>query len=102
MQSLPARDAFKSKAPVGARSAVRGGGHRPVSLQHHGAAVGGGKVPGGGQAVGHWKGAAGQPSILPLVGGEDRGGRPSVQNIYMPGQGIYAIGVQHHRYLQVT
>ena len=30
------------------------------------------------------------------MGGEQGGGGAAVQNIYMPGQGVYAVGVQHH------
>ena len=60
-----------------------------------------GKVPGGGQAVPDGQGAARQPGKFPLVRGEDGGGCPSVQYIYMLGQGVYAIGVQHHGDFQV-
>ena len=60
-----------------------------------------GKGAGSAQPFRHRQRSTGEPCILPGVGGEDGGGGAFVQNIYMPTQGIYAIGVQHHRDVQV-
>lgn len=60
------------------------------------------KGPGCRHPVLDGEGTPRQPGKFPGVRGQDRGRPPSVQTIYMPGQGIYAIGVQHHWYLQVT
>ena len=76
--------------------AVRGGSDGSVALQHQDAAVVPGKAPGSGQPVLDWQFTAGQPGELPLVGGEDGGGLPPVQYIYMPRQRVYSIGVQHN------
>ena len=67
-----------------------------MALQHQTAPVGGGEAPGGRETVLQGEGAAGEPLELPVVGGEQGGGGAGIQNIYMPGQGVYAVGIQHH------
>ena len=81
--------------------AVGGGGDGALALEDQHAAVVPGKIPGGGEPVLHRQSAPRQPGKFPLVGCEDGGGLPPVQYIYMPRQGVYAIGVQHHGNFQI-
>ena len=82
--------------------AVWSGSDSASPLEDQRAAVILGKSPGCRHPVLDGEGTPRQPDKFPGVRGQDRGRPPSVQTIYMPGQGIYAIGVQHHWYLQVT
>ena len=77
--------------------ALRPGGNGPVAFQHQHAAVGHGKVPGRFHPVPVAQIAA-DAAKLHVVGRQNCDPAPAgIQNIYMPGEGVYAVGVQHHR-----
>ncbi|CAN3976652.1 O-acetyl-ADP-ribose deacetylase, partial [Dysosmobacter welbionis] len=79
----------------------RGGGEGPVALQHQDTAMGRSKGPGGPQPVAAGEVAA-DAGELPVVGRQHRDPvSPGVQYIYMSPQGVYAVGVQHHRLLDL-
>ena len=81
---------------------LRRGRHRPVPLQHQHAAVGHGKVPAPPSPGRRACRSPPMPGKLHVMGRQDCDAPPAgVQYIHMPGKGVYAVGVQHHRLLRL-
>ena len=86
-----------------ARSPSGDGGDGPVALQHQNAAVGRGEGPGRPSAGPRRLRSPPIRANSTVVGRQHRGPAPAgIQYIYMPGQGVYAVGVQHQRLLRFS